>query len=137
MITTTLGAIAAAEPALDRLGARPLPIKAAYSTSKFLKLVREELRTYQTLHDDLVKKHGRESEPGSGQFSVPPAHWRAFREDLEQLLGTSIDIPWTPIALDTLGADPMRADDLVALAPFLTDGAAPQTVPMIDPPPKP
>jgi hypothetical protein len=122
MIATTLGDIAAAEPALDRLGARPLPVKVAYTTSKLLRLVREELKTYRVLHDDLVKKHGREEPAGSGNFRVPPDKFAAFRDDLETLLGTPVEIAWTPLALDTLGDDPLRADDLLALEAFLANG---------------
>jgi hypothetical protein len=130
MITTTLGAIAAAEGALDRLGARPLPVKTAYTTSKLLRLVREELKTYRTLHDDLVKKHGGEDPPGSGNYQVPPATFAAFRDDLTTLLETPVEIAWTPLALDALGADPLRADDLLALDAFLINGTPPPPPPV-------
>jgi hypothetical protein len=123
MIATTLGAIAAAEPALDRLGARPLPMKTAYTTSKLLRLVRDELKTFRTLHDDLVKRHGAEDPPGSGSYRVPPgAQYVTFRAELDTLMATPVEIAWTPIALDALGDEPVRADDLLALDPFLSNG---------------
>jgi hypothetical protein len=121
MITTTLGHIAAAQAALERLGARALPVKAAYSTAKFLKLVREELTSYQTLHDDLVKKYGVESDPGSGNYRVLPDQWTVFRNDLAVVLETPVELAWNPIALDTLGDEPFRADDLIALGPFIVE----------------
>jgi hypothetical protein len=127
MITTTLGAIAMAEPALDRLGARPLPARVAYSAAKLLKLVRNELKMYQQLHNDLVKKHGVETPPGSGQFQVPPDKFATFRDELQDVLDSKVEILWTPLALDALGNDPIRADDLAALDAFIVENASTET----------
>jgi hypothetical protein len=131
MIECRLGQIVVAddEKALERLGARALPPKVAYTAAKLLSLVRKELRIYRELHDKLVKEYGVETTPGS--YQVPPTRMVEFVTALSEVLETTVSIDWTPLTLDELGADPLRPDDLVALEPFITPAPPPKlaTVP--------
>ena len=131
MIECTLGQIVAADEtkALDRLGERPLPPKVAYTAAKLLALMRKELKIYREVHDKLVKEHGDETPPDSGNYTVPPARFGAFAAALTEILAAPVVIDWTPLTLDDLGAAPLRADDLVALDPFLGTAAPPRLTP--------
>jgi hypothetical protein len=124
MITCTVGQLVAADEtkALERFGARGLPPKVAYTAAKLLALVRRELKVYREVHNKLVKQYGEEIPPGSGTFQVRAAEFATFAAALTDVLDAPVEINWTPIALEDLGGDPLRADDLVALDPFLANG---------------
>lgn len=121
-IHTTLGELAAAEPALERLAALPLPIKPAYHLTKLARLVRQELGSYH----DIRNRHARElgtSDDGR-LFNFTRENGQIFNEKIAVLNAEPVTIPWSPIILDSWGDVLVAPGDLAALGSLLGESFA-------------
>ena len=128
MITTTLGALVALQPALGRLMAIALPVKVAYSLSKIAARVSEDVSIFHERRNALVKEFGVErdataEELAQGQRSpiceVAVSQRPAYFARVEELMAVAVSIEWPPVLLDDLGPIMMSAADVLALAPLL------------------
>lgn len=125
MIPTTLGTLAAAAPALGRLAAQPLPVKAAYTVAKLLKLAGVEIDHFTELRNAMIRELGEERDGAEGKVvQVKPEHVETFTARLTELAAITVTLNWTPIDLaalpDTITVSPA---DLLALGPLVTDPA--------------
>jgi hypothetical protein len=124
-ITTTLGTLAAAAPALGRLAAQPLPVKSAYTVAKLLKLAGAEIDLFTERRNALIKELGEETDTPQGRvLQVTPDNMATFTTRLTELAAIDVTLAWTPIDLaalpDTITLSPA---DLLALGPLVTDPA--------------
>jgi hypothetical protein len=129
MITTTLGQLANAQEAFDRLIALKLSVKAAYHLKKLLVLVRAELQHFQELRTYLIKELGAEREPTEAEKSrarsaepvweVLPENMLAFHAKVIELGNTEATITWGPFDLAWLGTNEVTAADLDVLGPLV------------------
>jgi len=120
-ITTTLGTLAAAAPALGRLAAQALPITAAYRVAKLTKLAGVEIDHFTDLRNAMIKELGEEHPSDAGPVvQVKPEHVATFTARLTELAGVEVTLAWTPIDLaslpDTITLSPA---DLLALGPLV------------------
>lgn len=110
MITTTLGLLVNAVPALQRLSSLPLGMKAAYDLSKLTKLVDAETEIFQ---EQLT---ARRAACGAAQGQPVPANRMAdFKRQLQDLMDVPVAIDWKPFDLAAIGDAKIAAADLVAL----------------------
>jgi hypothetical protein len=129
MIETTLGRLVEGYPALDRLASQKLPIKAAYTVSKLLRLSRPEIEHYEQIRNDLIKKFGYEREATEEEaaitnekmvWEVLPQHRTEFFEAITEARNIPITIDWNPLHLTAVTFE-VTAVDLIALGPFLLE----------------
>lgn len=127
-ITTTLGAIVSAAPALRRLAAVPLAPRLAYHVAKLLGLLEADLRHYETARVALVRRLGVERPPTEAEIAagaaaavvdVPSAARVAFAEALAALWAVETSVAWGPVPFEALDGSTWTAADLVGLGPFL------------------
>lgn len=134
MITTTLGALVQAEPALGRLLDVRVSMKTAYTLSKLAKLVREETSVYHQQRDALIKELGASREPTAAETAlgmqgpvteVTPENRTAFFARVAELAAIPVTLAWTPVELAALDGIPMSGADLLALEPLLVETPEP------------
>jgi len=130
-ITTTLAHLVSAEVALAKLGARPLPPKAAYHVAKLARLAGQEIEIFREKRNALIKELGNERDATDAEkaqgyvgqvMQVKPEHEKAFHARVRELGEIEVTLPWAPIDLVMLGDQPITAGDLLALGPLLTEG---------------
>jgi hypothetical protein len=122
-ITTTLGALVQAEPALGRVTAvkfdQPGGAKVRYHLVKLARLVAVETKHFYDERNALVEQHG-EGTPKVVARTAPA--WATFAAACEALAAVPVTIPWGPLteAMAEPYAD-ISAADLVGLGPLYTD----------------
>ena len=120
-IDTTLGALAEAQPALQRLGALSLPAKPAYHLSKLIRLVNAAMESYSDVRNKLVTKYGTPVAETPGMFTFTAENGDAFTKEVRALNAEPVTIAWSPISLDAWGDVNVSPGDLAALGPLLAD----------------
>jgi hypothetical protein len=125
VITTTLGTLAAAAPALARLAAQPLPVKSAYTVAKLLKLAGAEIDHFTELRNAMIQELGEEKDGPEGKVvQVTADNVPTFTARLTELAALETTLAWDPIDLsklpDTITVSPA---DLVLLGPLVADPA--------------
>lgn len=124
-ITTTLGTLAAAAPALGRLAAQALPITAAYRVAKLTRLAGVEIDHFTDLRNAMIKELGEEKPSDAGPVvQVKPEHVETFQARLTELAALDVTLAVDPLDLaalpDTITLSPA---DLLLLGPLVTDPA--------------
>jgi hypothetical protein len=129
VVTTTLGGIILAVPALEHLLALALPVPVLYHIGKLLRLARVETTAYEEQRVALIKAHGVEREPtieeratgATSMFEVPPGQQGAYVEKLRELLAIDVTITARPLTLAELATAAVAGTDLFALDQFVVE----------------
>lgn len=130
MITTTLGALLEAEPALEELEQLRLPAKPAYHVAKLARLVLAETQIFKQQRDALIRELGTErpaaaAEQAAGAgpttIQVTPENLAVYVERVNALAAVPVEIAWRPLALVDLDGVTLRPADLRRLGPLLSD----------------
>ncbi len=121
MISTTLGELANAEPALKRLSEIRLPIKVAYQLGKLIRLAGVELADYHTRRDTLIRQLGEPNPADPTQVIVTPANMPEFVKDMTSLGGEPVELSTTPLSIDSLGDIDITPIELLTLMPLMTE----------------
>lgn len=121
-ISTTLGALVTAAPALTPIGLLKLRPNAAYHVKKLTALVASETRHFDAERVAYITELGVAKDTG---FQITPDSeaWPIFVARLDELAAVPVEIAWGPITLDLLGDAPVTAADLAALGPLFADPA--------------
>ena len=119
-ISTTLGALVTAEPALAAIGALKLPAKSAYHLMKLRALVAIETQHFHVARDGYIKEWGTARDSG---FAITPdsPHWPAFVRRHDELAAVPVEIHWRPLTLDLFDDEKVSAADLAALGPLFAE----------------
>jgi hypothetical protein len=120
-ITTTLGVLAQAEPALHAIGALKLPAKSAYHVKKLATLVAQETQHFQTERNSYIKELGIAQPDGSVSIAPDSPAMPAFVAKVTELIAVEVVIPWGPITLAMLGDATISAAELQALGPLFAE----------------
>jgi hypothetical protein len=118
MMTVTLGTIRAAEPALKKLLTTELPIGTSFKLSKLVKIVDENLQHYENERVKLVKKFGKADDQGN--INVQPDQMDEFLKGITELHAISVELPYEPVSVESLGEVKMSAVDAAQLTEFLS-----------------
>jgi len=123
VITTTLGLLANAEPALSTICALKLSPKSAYHLKKLAQLVATETKHF---HDE---RNGYISELTDGGTELKADHPKmpAFVAKVTELAAVPVEIAWGPVTLAMLGDAEVSAKDLTMLGPLFAEPDAEQT----------
>jgi len=133
-ILMTLGALAAAEPALTLLAQTKLPYAAAYKILRLTRAAREHLQYFAEQRDALVRDFGapRPASPAERArgtdaevYHVVPgsAGWPEFLAKVTELAKVEVPLAVEPFDPSTVPGLEIAAADLLALGPLL---AAPE-----------
>jgi len=119
-ITTTLGALADAEPALQKvLGVKfdkDGGAKTRYHVVKLAKLVAVETKHFKDERNALIEKHG-----DGGTIANTSPHWAAFNAELQALADVPASIPWGPITTAMVDPYPeITGAEWLGLGPLFT-----------------
>jgi hypothetical protein len=82
------------------LNSDKLPITDAYQLSKSIKKIQDELQNFDKFRIELIKKYGDET--GDGNYQVKPEYESNFRQEINELLNTDVEIGVNPITLESL-----------------------------------
>lgn len=128
MITTTLGVLVNAEPAMARLAALPLPAKTAYQVARLTRLIAPEIKQWHEHRNALVQELGAEGPAtaleraaGSAEtvFRVRPEHLGDFLRRVQDLADAPVELSAHPVSLPETAL--VSAVDLFLLSPFLAE----------------
>lgn len=133
IITTTLGQLVDAEPALMRLAGQKMSAASAYKLAKLCKAVAEETKIFTEKRIEKIKEVGvsRQATPAeqargeTTMVEVAPPHMRTFLEHLGELASVPVTLDLAPLDLAALGAIELSAADLLALGPLVSDQEPP------------
>jgi hypothetical protein len=120
-ITTTLGALVQAEPALQPICALKLNARSAYHLKKLAQLVAIETKHFHAERDRYITELGSVREGGGFELKPDSEAWPTFVAQLTELAAVPVEIPCGPITLEMLGTADVSAQDLIALGPLLAD----------------
>lgn len=130
-ISTTLGSLVVAEPALQLLAKLELPERTAYHVAKLLRLVSPELKHFHEKREAYIKEYGEERETtaeekaaGMGErvTSVTDEKREAFIAKVEELALVPVELAWRPIKISALTGSKLKAEDILPLLDtFLID----------------
>lgn len=117
----TLAQLMDAQPALERLAAERLPVKAAYRVAKVLRLVRPEVQQFVDQRNALIRELGAERTTPTGDVAieVTDANRAAFVAKVTELAAIEVRIDIEPIDVGTLDGVQVAAVDLIALDRFI------------------
>jgi hypothetical protein len=109
--------------ALSKLGqvsaGEGLKIKQAYWVGKIIAAVEPELQRFDKLRMALAESMG---ETIDGQLKIKPENVKAFTEQVEALLGETIELPGQTLPLNELASDlPLSGIDLLRLNWLITE----------------
>ena len=120
-ITTTLGALAQAEPALQPICALKLNARSAYHVKKLAQLVLQEAKHFHAERNALITELGTKLEDGGFELKPDSDQMATFVARVTELAAVPVEIPWGPVTLEMLGDAPISAGELLALGPLLAD----------------
>ena len=122
-MNVTLEQIVVSEPALKALSTTRLPIKAAYSVSKMIRLIGPELADFNAQRNALILELGEKDED-SGNTSISPdmPAFEEFAAKVKELIGVSVELPGvTPLTLSAFGDADLTPETLLQLGPFVVE----------------
>ncbi len=116
MITTTMGDLVNAEPALQELCAAKLPGKTAYKIAKLVNAVNAETKIFYERRLEIAKSLG---EPlPTGEYRIPEDKRGAFQVALLEFMDLEVELQIDPIEV-SLSAVEFTAAHLNALQPLV------------------
>jgi hypothetical protein len=121
MISTTLGALVQADPALQTICALKLSAKSAYHLKKLAQLVATEIKHFQTERDALIKELGTEQDGGGFSLKPESENFPEFVRRVNELAEVPVQISWNPVTLEMFGDQLVSAQDLIALGSLLAE----------------
>ena len=92
---------------------KDLPIKVAWSLTKFVKILDKELSDIEEFRISLVKRLGEADEEGALQ--VPDTGMEEFIDKFNELLMSEIDVDFEPVSIESLGDIQVSTKELLAL----------------------
>jgi hypothetical protein len=120
-ITTTLGALVQAEPALQPICGLKLSAKSAYHLKKLAQLVAIETKHFHTERDALITELGTKRDEGGFELKPDSLRWEEFVTRVGELAAVDVTISWGPITLALLGDEKVSAAELTALGPLFAE----------------
>lgn len=98
-----LGQLVAKTPSLEALVSTKLSAVAAFRLAKDVRLINDELTTYNTAHNDLIKKYGSENEDGNYQIKADDPKFQDYAVEETELLNEEVDLDIQQVKLNELG----------------------------------
>jgi hypothetical protein len=121
MITTTLGVLVQAAPALEPLCALKLSAKSAYHLRKLTALVAIETAHFHESRNEYIKELGIAQPDGSVSIAPDSPQFPEYVRRVTDLVAVEVTIPWGPLTLQMLGEEKVSAADLRDLGPLLKE----------------
>lgn len=126
MITTTLGRLVEALPALVRLAEKPLPSVQAYYLGRMIRAVRTETDAYEQQRRELIRRYGTEREPTEQErakgarapileIRATDAGWGQYVSEVEALMNVAVSIERPPVDLSMVAGIEIPARDVLLL----------------------
>lgn len=99
-----------------------LPIKTSYKLAKLSNAIQSELREFEQLRNNLIKKYGKQSGDEIKIYPTDKESFEKFSSEITELLETETEVNYTPIDIDELGSIKLSAFDMGKLLPFFKQG---------------
>ena len=104
---------------LNTLMDKELPIEAAFSVQRNMKMLANELEASDKLRDKIVKKYASEIKK-DGTATIPNENKESFQKEYDELMKHEIGIDIEPIFKTQLG-DSIKPKTIVQLSDILSD----------------
>lgn len=98
------------------------PTKVAYRLSRIYKKIESEYKIFDEERIKLVKRHGKEAEPG--QYQIPSDNLAEFNQEIRQLFDEIVEINFKPIPIDLLNEIELAPANFVILDKIFTEEPA-------------
>ena len=116
----TISEILKGKSVLEKLVDKEISIKTAYKLSRMIKVLNEELQTFEESRQKLVQQYGEVQEDDS--IAVKEDNIEAFNTELADLLTAEIEVGCEPISIDEFadGVE-IKTAELMMIEKFITD----------------
>ena len=125
MITITLEELVNCADGLKSLSQKQLKARPAYTVGKLLKAVDAEMNEFNTARMNLIKKYGDKDNNNelitdeNGNVHIPNEAINTFNQELQELLGASIELNVNKIKLNDIGEVDFTPGEMAQLDPFI------------------
>lgn len=125
LIKVKIADIVNSTDALKELVKMPLKAKTAYHVARLGREVEKEYNLFQEKRMDLVKKYAIKDENGepiveNEQISVAPENIETFKNEINELAASEVELNVEKIKLDDLNCD-LRAEQISRLMEFIEE----------------
>jgi hypothetical protein len=115
----TISEILNGKPVLEKLVDKEISIKTAYKLSRMIKVLNEELQTFEESRQKLVQQYGEVQEDDS--IAVQEDNIEAFNTELADLLTAEIEVGCEPMNIDEFADSvEMKTAELMMIEKFIT-----------------
>lgn len=125
MINITLEQLVNSTEGLRGLSQKTLKARPAYAVAKILKAAEAEITSFNETRMNLIRKYGEKNENNelksddNGNVRIPPEVLDDFNKELQELLGTEIEINANKIRIDDIGDVEFTAAEMAQLDDFI------------------
>ena len=125
MINITLEQLVNSTEGLRGLSQKSLKARPAYSIAKILKAAEAEITSFNETRMNLIRKYGEKDENNelksddNGNVRIPPEVLDDFNKELQELLGTEVEINANKIRIDDIGDVEFTAAEMAQLDDFI------------------
>ncbi len=112
---------------LQKLSQKELKARLALSIARLLKEAEREIQNFNEVRMNLIKKYGEKDENGelvtdeSGNCKILPDGVETFSKELNDIIGTEIEINANKLRLDDLDNLDFTPSDMAVLEPFINE----------------
>ena len=112
---------------LQKLSQKELKARLALSIARLLKEAEREIQNFNDVRMNLINKYGEKGEDGQlitddkGNCKILPEVIDPFTTELNELIGTEVEINANKIRMDDLAELDFTPSDMVALEPFIAE----------------
>lgn len=127
-LTTTLGALAAAAPVLERMLTARVPAAVAYRFAKLARALNPEVAHFHKEREALIRELGAERDVSEAEratgassiFEVKRENIPTFNERLAEVQAVEVSLDVPPLTIEDLEHVEVSGADLLALGPLVS-----------------
>lgn len=126
-MTVTLKDILESQEVMQQLSAKPLRGRTAFQVARLLKMLDNELSTYNDTRMKIVEQYAKRKEDGSfelndrNEYQFTAENMQSFVNEINKLLEEQITVDANPISLADLDSIEFTPSEMVALEPFIEE----------------
>lgn len=122
MFSMTVAEVVQAKQALVDILAEKMPVDTAYRLVKIVKIINNEMETYDQVRGKLFKEMGEDVKDRPGERAIKEENMEEFQKQIKELLDKKFEVAMEPIKLADLGEKfEVKPATIMLLGPIIKD----------------